>query len=63
MTTGSLGTYSQGWAPLYVFETTTNQLGIYRMQVSQTVGRVSQPRFDLVELRTYAKPGGAASRR
>jgi hypothetical protein len=28
MTTGSLGTYSAGWAPLYVFETTTNQLGI-----------------------------------
>jgi hypothetical protein len=56
MTTGSLGTYSAGWAPLYVFETTTNQLGIYRMQTSQTVGTISRPRFDLVELRSYARP-------
>ena len=37
MTTGSLGSYSAGWAPLYVFETTTNQLAVYRIQ-QQTVG-------------------------
>ena len=56
MTTGSLGTYSSGWAPLYVFETTTNQLGVYRVQTSQTVGTISRPRFDLVERRSYARP-------
>ena len=27
MTTGSLGRFSSGWAPLYVFETTTSQVG------------------------------------
>jgi hypothetical protein len=56
MTTGSLGTYSAGWAPLYVFETTTNQLAIYRMQISQTIGTPSRSQFDLVQLRSYAKP-------
>jgi len=60
MTTGSLGAYSAGWAPLYVFETTTSQLGIYRMQTSQTAGTISRPRFDLVELRSYARPLGTA---
>jgi hypothetical protein len=59
MTTGSLGTFSAGWAPLYVFETTTRQLAIYRMQTSQTMGTASRPRFDLVELRPYAKPDAA----
>ena len=27
MTTGSLGPYTSGWAPFYVFETTTSQVG------------------------------------
>jgi hypothetical protein len=57
MTTGSLGTFSSGWAPLYVFETTTNQLAIYRMQISQTIGTTSRSQFDLLQLRSYAKPG------
>jgi hypothetical protein len=55
MTTGSIGTFSAGWAPLYVFETTTNQVAVYRVQVPQTIGPVSRPQFDLVELRSYAR--------
>ncbi len=54
MTTGGLGIYSAGWAPLYVFEMSTNQLGIYRIQ-PYTVGTVSRPKFELFELRSYAQ--------
>ena len=50
MTASSLGPLSDGGAPLFVFETTTNQVGIYRVQ-EQTFGTVSKPRFELVELR------------
>jgi len=50
MTTGSLGTYSEGWAPLYVFETTTNQVATYKVQ-QQTVGTSSRPSFELLEVR------------
>jgi hypothetical protein len=59
MTTGSLGPYNDGWAPLYVFETNTSQMAIYRMQVQLTIGKTSRPRFDLVEVRSYAKTGAA----
>ena len=38
MTTGSIGPDNAGWAPLYVFETTTSQLGVYRMQIQTTIG-------------------------
>jgi hypothetical protein len=57
MTTGSLGPYNSGWAPLYVFETTTGQVGVYRMQVQLTIGTKSRPSFDMIELRSYAKTG------
>jgi hypothetical protein len=59
MTTGSLGPYTEGWAPLYIIETTTNQLGIYRLQTQQTAGKPSKSRFELVELRSLAhgRPG------
>jgi hypothetical protein len=49
MTTGSLGSYSDGWAPLYVFESTTNRLAIYRVQ-QLSVGTNSRP---------TVRPGGA----
>ncbi len=54
MTTGALGTYSAGWAPLYVYETTTSQLVIYRI-VQQTVGTMASTRLELVEKRSLAK--------
>jgi hypothetical protein len=59
MTTGSLGPYNDGWAPLYVFETNTNQMAIYRMKVQLTIGKTSRPRFDLVEVRSFAKTAAA----
>jgi hypothetical protein len=63
MTTGSIGSYSAGWAPLYVFETTTRQVAVYRMQVAETIGTGSRSQFELVELRSYAKEGGPEPRR
>lgn len=50
MTTGTLGNYAAGWAPLYVVETSTNQLAVYRIH-QQAVGTNTVPKFELVELR------------
>ncbi len=61
MTTGSLGADNAGWSPLYVFETTTSQLGVYRMQIQHTIGK-QRPRFELIEMRSYAKGAGPNSR-
>lgn len=62
MTTGSLGSYSDGCALLYVFESTTSQVAVYKVQ-PQTVGLVSKPRFELVEVRTIANPAASAPTR
>jgi hypothetical protein len=53
MTTGGLGRFSSGWAPLYVFETTSSQVGVYRIQVGQSYGSNLAPQFELVEMRSY----------
>jgi hypothetical protein len=50
MTTGSIGQFSEGWAPLFVFETTTNQVATYKVQ-QQIVGTSSKPTFELLEIR------------
>jgi hypothetical protein len=55
MTTGSLGQYSSGWAPLYVIETATNQVAVYRMDASVTAGSTARSRLELVELQSYTK--------
>ncbi len=62
MTTGSIGPDSAGWAPLYVFETTTSQVGVYRMLMQTTIGTAARPRFELLEVRSYAKAGEASPR-
>ena len=54
MTTGSLGAYSAGWAPLYVIESTSNQIAIYRIQ-QQTVGTTATTRLELLEVRSLAR--------
>jgi hypothetical protein len=61
MTTCELGAYSLGWAPLLVFETTSNQVATYRLQ-QQTVGTSTKPVFELVEVRSVAasQPGPTA---
>ena len=53
MTTGALGPQSDGWSPLFVFESTTNQVAVYKVQ-TQTYGTDSRPRFDLLEVRAIA---------
>ena len=53
MTPGSLGAYGDGWAPLFVFETTTKQVAVYKLQV-QTVGVKASSRFELLEIKSYA---------
>jgi hypothetical protein len=50
MTTGTLGVMSEGWAPLYVFETTTGQMVAYRVIVQARVGN-SAPSIQIVERR------------
>ncbi|HMB07253.1 MAG TPA: hypothetical protein VKP69_26430 [Isosphaeraceae bacterium] len=55
MTTGALGVYSGGWAPLYVFESTTKQVAIYRVE-QVTLGRSSRAKLELVELRSFQPP-------
>jgi hypothetical protein len=62
MTTGSLGRFSAGWAPLFVFETTTGQVAVYRMQVGQSYGSNAPAQFELVELRRYTKPAARPAR-
>jgi len=53
MTTGQLGTFGSGWAPLFVFETTTGKVGVYRVQ-QQSIGLRNQLRFELLEMRLIA---------
>lgn len=62
MTTGSIGRYSAGWAPLYVFETTTGQVAVYRMQVGQTYGSTAASQFELLEVRRYTRTAGGPPR-
>ena len=52
MTSGALGAYGEGWSPLYVFETTTKQVAVYRL-TSAAVGSKSN-KIDLLEVRNYA---------
>ena len=48
MTVGSLGLNSDGFAPLFVFETTTKQIAVYRVTDVRN-GASSRPSFDLLE--------------
>lgn len=52
MTTGSLGSQASGLSLLYVFETTSKQVAIYRL-TPQSVGLTATPRFDLLQLKSY----------
>jgi hypothetical protein len=50
MTTGTMGITNEGWAPLYVFETMSGRLCIYRVK-PQFTARSSKPAFELLERR------------
>jgi hypothetical protein len=52
MTPGSLGAYGEAWAPLFVFETTTKQVAVYKLQV-QSIGTKSSSKFELLEIKSY----------
>jgi hypothetical protein len=54
MSVGNLGASGEGWAPLYVVETATGQVAVYRVQ-AQIVGNSSRPGFDLLEIRSLAR--------
>jgi hypothetical protein len=53
MTTGSLGPYTAGWAPLYVIETTSSQIGVYRLHIQETTAKSSRPKFELLQMQSY----------
>lgn len=52
MTPGSLGAFGDGCAPLFVFETTTKQVAVYKLKV-QSIGAKASSRFELLEIRAY----------
>lgn len=60
MASGKMGALSEGWAPLYVFESTTGQVAAYRV-VPQARAGSSAPLLQLVEKRQ--DPRLASSRR
>ena len=53
MTSGALGARGIGWAPLYVFETTSRQVAVYKVE-QLAVGSKSKPKFELLEVQTFA---------
>jgi hypothetical protein len=64
MTTGSLYTgttslYGDGWAPLYVFESTTRQVAVYRIQ-QQSMGSSATLGIDLLEIRPFSPKPSAS---
>jgi hypothetical protein len=63
MTSGQLGMVNSGVAPLYVFETTTGQLAIYRADPQVRGGGGTAPLLVLMERRSDPRLGrGPASR-
>ena len=54
MTTGALGAFGEGWAPVYVLETSTRQVAAYRL-VEQRTATSTSPRFDLLERRPIVR--------
>ncbi|MHC5536903.1 hypothetical protein ACYOEI_01360 [Singulisphaera rosea] len=54
MTTASVGIYNEGCSPLFVFESSTQQVGVYKVQ-QLTVGTVAQPKFELLQMKSFAE--------
>jgi hypothetical protein len=65
MTNGSLGAYGEGWSPLFVFETTTKQVAVYKLSNLSLGARGSSSKIDLFEIKSYAAipplPGARAN--
>ena len=54
MTTGSIGEHGDTWAPVYVVETVTKQIAVYRVVEQRTVTS-SRPKFELLERRPFGR--------
>lgn len=59
MTTGGMsatisGSSLEGWAPLFVVETTTRQLALYRIEQKQ-IGSTTQTQLVLLEIKPFGK--------
>jgi hypothetical protein len=52
MSTGSSNAYGDGGAPLFVFESTTRKVAVYRLE-QQSIGAVSRARLDLLEIQPF----------
>lgn len=53
MASGAGNTYGDGWAPLFVFETTTRQVAVYKIQ-QQMIGASTQVKFEMIEIRPFS---------
>ena len=58
MTTASMGARTQGWCPLFVFESETGQVAVYQVQ-QQALPGSTKPLFQLLERRTDRRFGKA----
>lgn len=64
MTTGSISNnsrqvYGDGWAPLFVIETTTRQMAAYKVE-QKTIGTNNQVRLNLIEVKPFPSRVAAA---
>ncbi|MFO0908300.1 MAG: hypothetical protein U0794_08060 [Isosphaeraceae bacterium] len=57
MAQGSSSAYGDGWAPLFVFESTSRQVAVYRIQ-QQSIGTSMQTRLELLEVRPFTGAPG-----
>lgn len=55
MATGSSNAYGEGGAPLFVFESTTRQVAVYRLQ-QNSIGTVTRVSLELQEVHPFGKP-------
>lgn len=55
MSNGSASAFGDGSAPLFVFESSTRQVAVYRLQQRQ-VGTLSRPILELLEVQPFGKP-------
>ena len=48
-----ISAYGEGWAPLFVFESSSRQVAVYRLQIQS--GGVKTAKFELIELKSFAE--------
>ena len=58
MATGSANAYGDGGAPLFIFESTTRQVAVYRLQ-QNSIGTITRVSLELLEVHPFGKPAAA----